>query len=191
MHPILALRAFFTFLFGGRLPETTPPKFLPPAAGEPQLEAPAEAKEPDPVEAQPEAKPEPEPEPTPSLEGAAAQTLGVLQREGRLLDFIFEDIEDYDDEDIGAAVREVHRGCRKALKEHFDLEPVRSEEEDSAVTVRPGFDPNEVRLVGNVVGEAPFSGTLKHKGWKASAARLPRVAVGPEAMVIAPAEVEL
>ncbi len=188
MHPILAIRAFFAALFGGTLPKEIIP------AGLIAAPEPAPAPEPTP-EPEPEPAPEPTPEPEPvaaaNLEGAAAQTLGILQTGGRLLDFLSEDIEDYEDADIGAAVREVHRGCRKALDEHFDLEPVHSAEEEDMVTVKEGFDPHEVRLVGNVVGKPPFSGTLKHKGWRAKAVRLPQVPDGDAGLVVAPAEVEL
>ena len=117
------------------------------------------------------------------------QVLAVLQSEGRLLDFLSEEIDDYDDADIGAAVREVHRGCKKALADHFDLAPVRAEEEDALVSVEAGYDPAEVRLVGNIVGQPPFSGTLKHKGWRAVSVRLPKAAAG--ARVVQPAEVEV
>ncbi|MCA9555150.1 MAG: DUF2760 domain-containing protein [Myxococcales bacterium] len=193
MHPILALRAFFAALFGRPLPkEVIPAGLLPaPAPEAPALDtAPTKLPEPAPV---PEPVPEPvkAPEPAPNLDGAAAQTLGVLQAGGRLLDFLAEEIESYDDADIGAAVREVHRGCKKALADHFDLAPVRTEDEEAMVTVAAGFNPAEVRLVGNVVGQPPFSGTLKHKGWKATAVRLPKVPAGEDGLVIAPAEVEV
>ncbi|MCB9650982.1 MAG: DUF2760 domain-containing protein [Deltaproteobacteria bacterium] len=193
MHPILALRAFFAALFGRPLPkEVIPAGLLPaPAPEAPALDtAPTKLPEPAPV---PEPVPEPvkAPEPAPNLDGAAAQTLGVLQAGGRLLDFLAEEIESYDDADIGAAVREVHRGCKKALADHFDLAPVRTEDEEAMVTVAAGFNPAEVRLVGNVVGQPPFSGTLKHKGWKATTVRLPKVPAGEDGLVIAPAEVEV
>lgn len=191
MHPILAIRAFFAALFGATLPkEVIPAGLLPePAAPAPEPEP---TPEPEPVEATPEPEPEPvKAAPAPDLEGAAAQTLGILQLGGRLLDFLSEDIEDYDDADIGAAVREVHRGCRKALDEHFDLEPVHAAEEENLVTVPEGYDPSQIRLVGNVVGKPPFSGTLKHKGWRAKDVRLPKVPEGEAGRVVAPAEVEV
>jgi hypothetical protein len=33
-----------------------------------------------------------------------------------------------------------------------------------------------VRLTGNVVGKAPFKGTLSHRGWRATDVRLPQLA---------------
>src|SRR5262245_59122270 len=45
--------------------------------------------------------------------------LAALQREGRLLDFIQQDVAGFSDEEIGAAGRVVHAGCRKVLQQHF------------------------------------------------------------------------
>ncbi|MNH31929.1 hypothetical protein D3C79_923410 [compost metagenome] len=85
----------------------------------------------------------------------------------------------------------VHAGCRKVLSEHFTLEPVRSETEGSRVTLAAGFDATAVRLTGNVVGQAPFTGTLGHRGWHVTATRLPQLTDPKAASVIAQAEVEL
>ncbi len=122
---------------------------------------------------------------------SALQLLGLLQRDGRFVDFIEEDVAQYSDADIGAAVRVVHQGCRKVLREHFSIEPVRGEEEGSPVTLEPGFDAAALRPTGNVVGEPPFSGTLAHRGWRAAEVRLPKLAAGHETSILAPAEVEL
>ncbi len=122
---------------------------------------------------------------------AACQLLALLQREGRLLDFLQEDLSDADDADVGAAARVVHEGCKKALEEHFEIVPIREEEEGSKVAVEKGFNAGEVRLTGNVVGEAPFSGTLSHRGWKAAKVTLPKMTKDHDATVLAPAEVEL
>lgn len=122
---------------------------------------------------------------------AALQLLGLLQREARLLDFVEEDIAAYSDADIGAAARVVHDGCRKTLREHFTLRPVRDEAEGARITLEEGFDAAAVRLSGNVVGQAPFSGELTHRGWRITDVRLPRLADGHDARIVAPAEVEL
>lgn len=122
---------------------------------------------------------------------AALQLLALLQREGRLVDFLEEDLSSASDADIGAAARVVHDGCRKALREHVTLAPVRSEDEGTKVTLEKGFDAASVRLVGNVVGEAPFTGTLRHRGWRAADVKLPSMSEGHDARVIAAAEVEL
>ena len=127
-------------------------------------------------------------EPTPD---AAAQLLGILQREGRFIDFLEEDMSSFSDAEIGAAARVVHEGCRKALHEHFDLGPIRTEEEGAKITVEEGFDASAIRLTGNVVGKPPFEGALQHKGWRVSKIKLPKLTEEHDAKVLAPAEVEL
>ena len=123
-------------------------------------------------------------------DGALA-LLALLQREGRLVDFLREPLDGFSDTDIGAAARDVHRGCRKVLDQHLSLEPVMPGSEEAKVSVPKGFDPAEVRLIGEAKGEPPFRGTLRHHGWRVVDARLPALADGVDRMVIAPAEVEL
>ncbi|MGO4331739.1 DUF2760 domain-containing protein [Cupriavidus sp. 2TAF22] len=122
---------------------------------------------------------------------AALQLLGLLQRDARFIDFIEEDIAGYTDTEIGAAARLVHDGCRAVLREHFTIRPVREEAEGSRVTLADGFDATAIRLTGNVVGSAPFNGSISHRGWRVAEVRLPRLAERHDATVIAPAEVEL
>jgi len=123
--------------------------------------------------------------------GRALQLLGLLQKEGRLLDFLQEDIQAYTDQQIGAAVRSIHQECRKVLEEHIQIEPVLEGAEDSRITVDTGFDPSTIRLLGNVTGEPPFSGVLRHHGWRAKQISLPGLPTEGDKSVIAPAEVEL
>ncbi|MCS6800015.1 MAG: DUF2760 domain-containing protein [Myxococcota bacterium] len=127
-------------------------------------------------------------EPTPE---AAAQLLAMLQREGRFVDFLEEDVAGFSDAEIGAAARVVHDGCRKVVRAVFDPEPVRTEPEGSRIRVERGFDAARLRLVGQVHGEPPFEGTLRHRGWQARRIELPRLLEGHDPRVIAPAEVEL
>lgn len=122
---------------------------------------------------------------------AALQLLGLLQKEARFIDFIKEDVSAYSDADIGIAARVVHEGCNKAINEYFTLETVRTDKEGSKVTLAKGFDASEVRLTGNIVGQAPFTGNLIHKGWKVTNIRLPKLTAGHNAKIIAAAEVEL
>ena len=119
----------------------------------------------------------------------ALRLLANLQREGRLVDFLEEEIAAFPDAQIGAAARAVHAGCRKALRQIFKLAPVRLEAEGGAVVIPSGFDANAVRLTGNVVGDPPFRGILRHHGWRVSETRLPSGSGDPA--VVAPAEVEL
>lgn len=122
---------------------------------------------------------------------AALQLLGLLQKEARFIDFIKENITAFNDADIGVAARVVHEGCNKAINEHFTLASVRSEQEGSKVTLGKGFDASTVRLTGNIIGTAPFTGTLVHKGWQVTGIRLPKLTSGHNAAIVAPAEVEL
>jgi hypothetical protein len=122
---------------------------------------------------------------------AALQLLGLLQRDARLIDFTQENLTSYSDADIGAAARVVHEGCCKVLREHFTIAPVRQEAEGSRITLLEGFDARAVRLTGNVVGNAPFKGSVSHRGWRALDVRLPKLVASHDATVLAQAEVQL
>ena len=122
---------------------------------------------------------------------AALQLLMLLQQDARLIDFIHEDLTGFSDSDVGAAARVVHEGSKKVLQQVFTFAPIRSEDEESRITLAQGFNAAENRLTGNVTGEAPFSGTLIHKGWRVSEVLLPQLAKEHDVYVIAPAEVEL
>jgi hypothetical protein len=122
---------------------------------------------------------------------APLQLLGLLQREGRLVDFLQQDITAFDDAEIGAAARVVHEGCGRVLAAHAKIEPVRPEPEESRVEVPVGFDPAEVKLTGSVSGKPPYRGVLRHRGWRVRELSLPEALKGHDFRVIAPAEVEL
>ena len=171
---------FFRVLFNGTYAaELQSPRALSPSSG------------PEP-NALPAAKPVAvKPEPSPPSTDAALQLLALLQREGRFVDFLEEDVASFADADIGAAARVVHSGCRKALREHVKLEPVRTEEEGVKVTLPDPLDATEVKLTGNVTGKGPFTGTLRHRGWRAAEISLPTAVAGHDARILAQAEVEL
>lgn len=213
----LAFACFFRLLFGKKLPPAAA-QYLPPGAlperalPEPEekpekAEAKAEQraeKKPEKAEQKPEKKAEPaapekRPEHAPEKRASAAQhhrdgalaLLALLQREGRLVDFLSETIDDAPDATIGAAVREVHRGCRKVLDQYLAMEPVMPGAEGDRTAVPKGFDPAEVRLIGEAKGDPPYKGTLVHHGWRVIEAKLPALAEGVDRAVVAPAEVEL
>ncbi len=119
--------------------------------------------------------------------------LAVLQERGRLVDFVMDDITKYSDAQVGAAARVVHAGCKAAVAEHFGILPVRDESEGAKVSVPAGYPADEYRLIGKIGGEAPFAGTLVHRGWRAEWVKLPRLlTTGADRLpTIAPAEVEL
>ncbi len=124
--------------------------------------------------------------------GPDLRVLAVLQRDGRLVDFLQEDIDGYSDAQIGAAVRDIHRGCRKALRDYLTVEPILNAEEGQGVTVATDFDPAEIRLTGEVKGSPPFRGTLKHHGWRVKSVHLPMIpGARDDSAILAPAEVEV
>ena len=133
--------------------------------------------------------PPPPPPPKPSAEPLLLLTL--MQREGRLIDFLMENVDGADNETLGAGVRSIHQACQKVLKDHLDMEPVIKAEEKSIVEVKVGFDPSAIRLTGNVTGSPPFKGTLEHHGWRVSKIKVNKPAEGQDAFVVHPAEVEL
>ena len=183
---VLAFACFFKVLFSGKLPDRAV-KLLPPPP------EPVQAKEPKVVEKIVEKIVVEKPKVSASQQhrdGALAM-LGLLQREGRLVDFLRESLDTYTDADIGAAARDVHRGCKKVLDQYLSIEAVMPGAEEDKVSVPKGFDPAEVRLIGEAKGDPPFSGTLRHHGWRVVDAKLPALADGVDRHVIAPAEVEI
>jgi hypothetical protein len=197
----LAFSSFFRLLFGKKLSPAVADYLPPEVARLPAGDAPppkAAKPEPKPEAKPPEAKPEPKPEPVAKkVDLSAAQRdgalalLALLQRDGRLVDFLREPLDGFADADIGAAARDVHRGCKKVLDQYFTLEPVLPGADDAKVTVPKGFDPAEIRVIGEAKGEPPFAGALRHHGWRAAKAQLPTLADGVDRAIVAPAEVEL
>jgi hypothetical protein len=150
------------------------------------------------VAAAPSPSPSPAPVPAGALEISGDQRnapalwiLSAFQREGRFIDFLQDDVTAFSDADVGAAARVVHAGCRKVLTEYFAVEPVLREPEGARVTVPSGFDAARIRLTGNVAGQPPFAGALKHHGWVTRQVRFPTFSESVDPRVLAPAEVEL
>lgn len=151
-----------------------------------QLELPSADRE----KSEPPAAPVPEQSPR-QEHGDAVYTLTLLQREGRLVDFLQEDIDTFSDAQVGAAVRQIHAKCRETLAKYFGVQPVRPEREGEQVKIEPGFDPRQVRLTGENVGEPPFTGTVRHRGWRAGTICLPERHAELDPSIICPAEVEI
>jgi hypothetical protein len=169
-----AFKAFFLILVKDRLPADA-----------------AAALGPESMPAEPERAPAQKPAPAVEApEATATQLLAVLQRDGRLVDFLMEDIGPYGDAQVGAAVRTVHAGCRQALEQYVTMTTVLDANEGSRVTIEAGTDAARVKLVGNVAGHPPYTGVLRHRGWMVSRAALPALPASGRA-VVAPAEVEV
>jgi hypothetical protein len=133
----------------------------------------------------------PAPPPLASSPTPALQLLALFQREGRLIDFLMQDIAPFSDGDVGVVARTVHEGCRRALASHARIDPIRNEPEGGVLELPSGFDTAEVKLSGNVQGAAPYRGVLRHRGWRVSEVTLPVPLAGHNPSVLAPAEVEL
>ena len=120
----------------------------------------------------------------------ALSLLAALQREGRLLDFLQEPIDAFSDAQVGAAVRDIHRGCAAVIERQFAVRAVLEQPEGSRVSLSQPPGP-EIRLTGKSAAAAPASGTLVHPGWQATKCDLP-VWQGDAnaAKILAPAEVE-
>jgi hypothetical protein len=117
--------------------------------------------------------------------------LSAFQREGRLVDFFAEDLSLYEDAQIGAAVRSIHENCKKTVEKYISPKPVIDKDEGDPITVQPDFDPDSIKLTGNVTGDPPFKGIVRHKGWQASKPDIPTLSGSKESKIIAPAEIEI
>jgi hypothetical protein len=179
---VFAFQCFFSILFHGDIPGDIAQKLLKPAGPVPQA----------PPAAPPSVAPLQEVQPPASeMFNRAVQMLALLQRDGRLIDFLAENISSYPDAQLGAAVRTIHETCRQALAHYVKLEPVLDSAEDQPVTVQAGFDSAAIKLIGNVAGEPPLRGVLRHKGWRVKEVNLPPLPESAGRMIVAPAEVEL
>jgi hypothetical protein len=122
----------------------------------------------------------------------AVTLLATLQREARLIDFLKEDLSGYADEQIGAAVREIHRDAGQTLERMFGIRPLVDDTEGAAVEVPTGFDAAQYRLTGQVAGSPPYRGSLQHHGWRATKSELPTfTGSDTAALTLAPAEVQI
>lgn len=117
--------------------------------------------------------------------------LSSLQQTGRLIDFLEEDISSYTDAQVGAAVRKIHQDCKQALEELVTIRPLRDEAEGRTIQIGKGYNPSEIKIVGKVKGEPPFTGVLVHRGWKAHKRSLPKKTGEQHPEIISPAEVEV
>lgn len=132
------------------------------------------------------------PSPVRPSRSEAVTLLAALQREARFVDFVQEPIDAYSDAQVGAAVREIHRGCRDVLGRMFAPTPIVDQDEGSVVEVA---DPSsgQYRLTGNVgqVNSA-VSGQLVHHGWLAQKCDVPKWSGDDSSSsVIASAEVQV
>lgn len=126
-----------------------------------------------------------------SPDTAHLRLLSYLQQSGRLIDFLKEDLTTFNDAQVGAAVRKIHQDCRLVLEDLVTIRPLKDEEEGTTVQIPKGYNPSEIKVVGKVKGEPPFTGILVHRGWKAHKRSLPKKLGEQSLEVICPAEIEI
>jgi hypothetical protein len=170
----LAFRSFFAILFGDGLPADIAEAF----GFSKQQEAPK------PVAPVVQAKPS----------DGALQMLSILQRDSRLVDFLMEDISSFPDDQVGAAVRNLHEQCRQTLSRYVKLTPVIDGVEGSFTRLDDPSAPKgpSIKLIGNVPADGKAKGgTLRHRGWRADKIDLPALPAKQDAAIVAPAEIEI
>jgi len=169
-----AFRAFFALLFDGKLPDHL--------IGELGLAAkpskPVATKTPTAVVSKP------------SAADGALQLLGILQRDGRMLDFLLEDVASYSDEQVGNAVRGVHAPVKETLERFFRFAPVIDGVEGTFLAAATK-DPAQVKFIGNVPATPPSGGVLRHRGWQVTQVDFPAFPAGQNLKLLAPAELEI
>ncbi len=188
---VLPFKVLFDGSFAARISRLQTHRALPSAEDAPAAESSS-------VDAEPNAEAEPAAR-APAVSAveaevdttSALQLLAILQREGRFIDFLQEDMSGFADAEIGAAARVVQEGCKRCLADYVQVRAIRREEEGAAVTLEPGYDAARVRITGNVTGQPPYRGTLAHHGWEVESIHLPRLSESHDPRVVAPAEVEL
>ena len=119
------------------------------------------------------------------------QMISLLQRDGRLVDFLEENLQSYEDAQIGAAVRNIQKTCQESLNRYMKPTAIIDRNEGEEITIEAGFDPAAIKLTGNVSGEPPFKGILQHRGWRTEKIELPTLSGTQDPGIIAPAEVEI
>ncbi len=121
----------------------------------------------------------------------AVYTLLLLQREGRLIDFLLEDVENYRNDQIGAAVRQIHSNCQSVLNQHFAIGRIMPDKECESVSIEKSYDSLTIKLSGNVVDSYPQKGRVKHQGWKACSINFPTFSGQRNPSIIQTAEIEI
>lgn len=125
----------------------------------------------------------------PDQHADVAQLLTLLQQQARLLDFAAEDISHITDQQVGAVARSVHAGLQKTLREYINWSPILPNTD--SVTIAANFDPQQIRLTGQLRGNGPYQGQLVHAGWRLTAVTLPQRGSQYRADILQAAEVEV
>jgi hypothetical protein len=187
----LALRAFWKALFDRAAAERMAVALD--AIGEARIEstaAPAQESKPDAaVKPQVAAKPQVTPKPV-AGQNPAITLLATLQRDARLIDLIHEDLDQYQDAQVGAAARPCLKQCRQSLDRILKIEKLVAANENESVTVAADASAARYRWIGESPASDSTTAKLVHPGWQATSIELPQWSGRDEdATVIAPAQV--
>jgi hypothetical protein len=122
-----------------------------------------------------------------------------------LLDLVHESLDDYSDEQIGGAARNVLRDTRKAMDRVFGLKRLVDDAEGARIEIPGQASPIRWRVLSSGAnstganssganssgGSSGSRGTLVHAGWIASKTDLPTwTGKKEDVLVVAPVEVE-
>lgn len=122
---------------------------------------------------------------------SAKLLLSLLQKKGRFIDFLYHNLDHYNDEQIANVARTVHENCKEVLENYFRVAPIRNEKENSAIKLSKEFDRNSINLIGNIGNKYPITGILIHKGWKIESFELPTISNSSNSNILQPAEIEV
>jgi hypothetical protein len=115
--------------------------------------------------------------------------LSLMQREARLIDFLMEDITEYSNEQVGAAIRDVHKKASGILKRCYD--PIALVAQEGEVDLEVAYNAEVWDVSGKIPQAGSFKAEVIHSGWMAQKLELP-VWKGSLAnrMLISPAQAE-
>lgn len=134
---------------------------------------------------------EPEKVEPPPAQNPAITLLATLQRDARLIDLIHEDLDQYQDAQVGAAARPCLKQCRQSLDRMLRVEKLVDANENENVPVGGDASPARYRWVGEASGNPSGLAKLVHPGWQATTMALPQWSGDvDDASIIAPAQVK-
>jgi hypothetical protein len=123
-----------------------------------------------------------------TLSEDACILLSLLQEEGRLIDFLSEEITGYDDSQVASASRVIHRGCSSVLKKYFTILPIMEGEENEVIELPKDLPASHIRLHGKESDKVK----VIHRGWRIASSNLPQKITTSESkdIILFPAEGE-
>ena len=117
----------------------------------------------------------------------AVALIAAMQREARLLDLVFEDLDSYGDDQVGSAARPVLKSTRTVLQRILGVERLIDSNENASVEIPAAASPTRYQAVDGAT--ATGTRTVVHPGWRAAKTELPTY-TGPaeDAEVLSPVQ---